>query len=196
MTITSQDVSAWPVKDGWSISPGTPGCAQGNRVIFGSYVRIDSDVSIGSGVRIDSDVSIGSYVRIDSDVSIGSGVRIDSDVSIGSGVNIDSGVSIGSYVSISSDVSIGSYVSIGSDVSIGSGKFWNFGRETLRGYGRCAYIDKNGQLILQAGCHHFTLVEARTHWGDQAYPDRKRGDEYLALCDYAEALAKINGIKT
>ena len=71
----------------------------------------------------------------------------------------------------------------------------DLGCELLRGYGRCAYVrPADKAIILQVGCHHFTLAEARAHWGSPDYSDHERGDEYLALCDHVESLAKIQGI--
>jgi hypothetical protein len=47
--------------------------------------------------------------------------------------------------------------------------------------------------MVKAGCHHFTLPEAREHWGSPAYPVRELGDEALAIIDHMVALATMRG---
>jgi hypothetical protein len=32
----------------------------------------------------------------------------------------------------------------------------------------------------------FTIAEAREHWGSESYPDRARGGQYVAACDWLE----------
>ena len=88
-------------------------------------------------------------------------------------------------------VIFGDWARVGEGASVA----FDFGMEQRRLYGRCGYIREDGVFILQAGRHHFALAEARGHWGATAYPDKKRAAEYLALCDYAEALAKIHSFR-
>ena len=67
----------------------------------------------------------------------------------------------------------------------------DLGAEQGRRYSRCAYIGADGTVRIQAGYHHFRLAEARAYWGSAAYPDPRRGAEYLALCDSVGALTRI-----
>lgn len=49
-----------------------------------------------------------------------------------------------------------------------------------RGY--TAYGCKtSGEWLLHAGCHVFTLDQAKQHWGKPLYLDRRRGDDYLNI---------------
>src|SRR3990167_5631810 len=121
MTITANDIAAWPLINGWHVSPGVPECSAGNSV------RLGNGVSLGNDVRL-----------------------------------------------VIADL----------------------GSEQTRKYGRCAYVGTDAIARLQAGCHHFTLAKARAHWGSTDYPERNRGDEYLALCDYVQTLCRIQGIPT
>jgi hypothetical protein len=67
-----------------------------------------------------------------------------------------------------------------------------FGNEVGRGYARSlTFYDK--RLLFRAGCHQFTLTEARQHWGSPEYPDLERGDQYLRLIDFAEREAIARG---
>ena len=100
-------------------------------------------------------------------------------------------VIFGDRAGVGEGASVGDWVSVGDRARVA----FDFGMEQRRLYGRCGYIREDGIFILQAGCHHFALAEARGHWGATAYPDKKRAAEYLALCDYAEALAKIHSFR-
>ena len=109
-------------------------------------------------------------------------------------VCIGNGARIGNRASIGNGASIGDEARIGDGASIGDGAqqvLCDLGAEQGRKYGRCAYISKEGIVIIQAGCHHFTIVQARDHWGSPDYPDKLRGSEYLALVDYVEHIAKL-----
>ena len=51
----------------------------------------------------------------------------------------------------------------------------------------------DGTVRYRAGCHRFTLPEARAYWGNPAHPDRKRADENLRVIDFAEGEARRLG---
>ena len=56
-------------------------------------------------------------------------------------------------------------------------------------YFRWGYVDqKTGVLRIEAGCHCFTIADAREYWTGK--PDRR---ETLAAVDYFEAVMKIRG---
>ena len=108
----------------------------------------------------------------------------------GFGVVLGNGARVGDYASV------GNFASVGNDARVGDyarSILADLGAEQGRGYGRAAYIAANGAVRISAGCRDFSIAEARAHWGAADYPDRKRGDEYLALIDYVERLAEING---
>ena len=52
-----------------------------------------------------------------------------------------------------------------------------------RGYG-CVAINHGGKFIIRAGCHGFTPVEARKHWGRSYKGNREIGDMYLYALDW------------
>ena len=66
----------------------------------------------------------------------------------------------------------------------------DFGHLVFSGaYFRWGYVDqKTGVPRIEAGCHCFTIAEARAYWVGK--PDRR---ETLAAVDYFEAVMKIRG---
>ena len=62
-----------------------------------------------------------------------------------------------------------------------------------RGYARSLSWKDDLGLIFRAGCHTFTIEEARQHWGEVYDGNRDEGDGYLRLLDYCEKEAKTLG---
>lgn len=60
-----------------------------------------------------------------------------------------------------------------------------------RGYRPVAVRHEEGYMIA-AGCHWFTLAQAREHWGDAYEGDRGIGDQYLAGIDWLEAQGNLS----
>lgn len=57
-----------------------------------------------------------------------------------------------------------------------------------RHYGAHAVLHDEGWRVC-AGCHEFTVAEAREHWGEEYCGDKAIGDSYLAACDWLERAA-------
>lgn len=77
MSITADDIRAWPMRNGWHICPGVPGCERGNRVSLGDGVMIGDGVTLGNRVRL------GDGVKLGDGVTIGDGVKLGDDVTLG-----------------------------------------------------------------------------------------------------------------
>lgn len=62
------------------------------------------------------------------------------------------------------------------------------------GYTFSLFEQKDGPLIITAGCRFFTIPEARKHW-TETRGGTQLGDESLALVDHLERMAGIQGLK-
>lgn len=119
-------------------------------------------------------VACGACVRIGAGVRIGARVQIGANVWIGDGIEIAAGAQIGARAQIGDGA---------------RGIIADLGSEQIRGHARIAYWGSDGAIRISAGCHDFSLAEARTHWGAGYSGERRIGDEYLALLDYIERIA-------
>jgi UDP-3-O-[3-hydroxymyristoyl] glucosamine N-acyltransferase len=187
---SAETIRAWPVVDGWYTSPDDYKVKIGDRTVIGEGTRIGNGVVIGHRVVIGDDVIIKEGAVIDNDTSIGSRAVIGEDAIINADANIGIGASLGE----GTNIGYRAVISSGTRIAAGAKLLIYLGVEPVRGFPRSIFLMPDGSLMFNAGCRTLNLGAARTYWGSPNYPDRKRGQAYLRLIDYAEteAMALLN----
>jgi len=120
--------------------------------------------------------------------SIGEGASIGEWASIGEGASIGKGASIGEWARIGERASIGEGARIGERASIGERAREAIDLGSYEGY-RKAIAQIDGVAYIGAGCHWFTLEDAKKHWAGRA-ADRPITQAMLVM---ASEIARLKG---
>jgi len=120
--------------------------------------------------------------------SIGEGASIGEWASIGEGASIGEWASIGEGASIGKGASIGEWARIGERASIGERAREAIDLGSYEGY-RKAIAQIDGVAYIGAGCHWFTLEDAKKHWAGRA-ADRPITQAMLVM---ASEIARLKG---
>ena len=182
--IISDIVREWPVIDSWSISPGVPWCAEGNRVRVceGGMARVIETLSIGDSVTIDTNVVLGMFVKI------GDGSTIHQWSRIGDNVSIEPHVTIREHVIIDGHSRIGTGSVLPDKTCCGSFSSIPPNTRFVRYLGQhdgCSHslIIADGEVLVSRDNQHRTFAEAHDHF-------HYLNNESKVVHEFAEALAR------
>lgn len=123
-------VNDWPVVNGFSVSPGTPWCAAGNRVAIhdsahlfsdfgdvatdlergllqiGDCVMIEQYVSVSTRARVGDQVALHEYATVLREARLANGVDVASEVSVPEGADLGENVQVRGFGKIPNGIEV------------------------------------------------------------------------------------------
>ena len=119
--------------------------------------------------------------------AVGNRVKLGNRVTLGNRVKLGYGVKLGNRVTLGNWVTLGNRVELGYGVKMGDG----VNQAVALGYDARQFALvvalQDGVVMFGAGCHWFTIAEARDHWG-KAYTSTGDAAYFQIMIDAAERI--------